>query len=243
MCEVDNHFAVGDLVQVYDTNLNQWIWGNVKDKYELYITVGFVGLQSEYDEQIHVIKDKKRLRLQKMCDDIDDEKEKSMHMQHNDDQRESEIDINSSNNRKRKRQIIDNDKDNESEHEYEYEAPAKKRKFMMNEDEQHRLIQENENLKDQILALNAKLKDMHDNIDKIDLLDDKQLNDIGKGLRNKLKVIKQRKEKLMMNNGGNKKEMVMEIDQNQDEDDDLELDLVKNNKNLKEQVICLEATL
>ena len=227
MCQAENQFAVGNLVQVYDTNMNEWMWGNVKNKSGLYIMVSFVGLQKEYDEQIHVIKDKERLRSGKSYDDIEDEKRvQRLKQDFNHNQRKRKRDRESSS--------FSGDEDGNSN-------SAKRRK--LNEDEQVQILQENEYLKDEILALNTKLKGIKpDNIDKIDLLEDKELDEVETRLRNKLKVIRWSKEKIQMNydNNDNKQAMDMDMHEEEDEDDDV---LIKDNKNLKQQIVGLKASL
>ena len=211
--------------------------GSVKNKQGLYIMVNFVGLQKEYDEVLHIINDQKRLRSGKSYDDVEDKKDVQISKQN----------YNQNHNQRKRKRNGESSSGSGSGSGSDIDFnPAKRRK--LEEGEQVQILQENEYLKDEIFALNTKLKgikpeNIGDKIDKIDLLEDKELDKIEDGLRNKLKTIRWSKEKIkikMNDNDDNKKAMDEDEDEDEDEDDDI---LIKDNKNLKQQIVGLKANL
>ena len=220
MCEVDNHFAIADMVQVYDKIAKEWHWGNVCERDGFLIKIHFIGLQNDYDETLHVIKDKARLRKSDW----------------NEPENETQ--------NKRKRKLSADDADDSDD------GGRRRKKQKLNGNDggggNVKLIQLNENLKDAIFSLNTKVKGMKGNMDKIELLDEKELNELEMNLKQKRKIIIRRKVFLQkIDNdedidlmGGNYGNNVN--NERMDEDEDEDIDLVKNNELLKEQIKGLE---
>ena len=59
---IDNPYGIGDWLEVQDTQTHQWITATVIDKENNWIVVHFDGWPSKYDQKIHAVKHKKRLR-------------------------------------------------------------------------------------------------------------------------------------------------------------------------------------
>ena len=60
--KIDNPYGIGDWLEVQDTQTHQWITATVIDKENNWIVVHFDGWPSKYDQKIHAVKHKKRLR-------------------------------------------------------------------------------------------------------------------------------------------------------------------------------------
>jgi len=59
---IKNVYGIGDWLEVQDTQTLQWITATVIDKENNWIVVHFDGWPSKYDQKIHAVKHKKRLR-------------------------------------------------------------------------------------------------------------------------------------------------------------------------------------
>merc|ERR1712176_1208356 len=59
---IANKYGIGDWLEVQDTQTMQWVTATVIDKENNWIVVHFDGWPSKYDQKIHAVKHKKRLR-------------------------------------------------------------------------------------------------------------------------------------------------------------------------------------
>merc|ERR1712176_788736 len=59
---IDNAYGIGDWLEVQDTQTHQWITATVIDKENNWILVHFDGCPYKYDQKIHAVKHKRRLR-------------------------------------------------------------------------------------------------------------------------------------------------------------------------------------
>ncbi|ETO08461.1 hypothetical protein RFI_28926, partial [Reticulomyxa filosa] len=59
---IDNKYAIGDWLEAQDLRSSRWIPGNVIDKENNWIVVHFDGFSSKFDQKLHVVQMKARLR-------------------------------------------------------------------------------------------------------------------------------------------------------------------------------------